>query len=161
MSTLEAIQARRQKFMHIKLHFKDFIEREALRLAQAIIIPEIVNRMMNAGFSRKIWQNTDAIKAELKNDKVIVFFRSEYFSDTGFDVALAREYGTRRHMIRPRTKTALSWIMGGKRMFSKGHEVDGIESLKIIASSLEDKRNQLQDALNKSLIDWKDKILNT
>ncbi len=161
MTTLEAIKARRQKFIHIKLHLKDFTEREALRLAQSIVLPEIVTRMMNAGFSRKIWQNTDATKAELKNDIVKIYFVSEYFSETGFDVALAREFGTRRHMVRPTVKAALSWIMGGKRMFSKGHEVAGIESLKIIASTLEDKKNDLQSALNKSTIDWKEKILNT
>ncbi len=161
MTLLEEIKQKREKFIHMKLHFKDFVERETVRLAQEIVITEIVKRMMNAGFSRKIWENTDATKAELRNNIIKVYFKSEYFSETGFDVALAREFGTSKHMIRPDTKQALSWIFQGKRMFSKGHEVEGIESLKIITNTLKDKKPELQNSLNLSLLNWREKILNT
>ena len=36
-------------------------------------------------------------------------------TDSGFDVALAREHGTKRHFIAPRVKLALSWITLGIR----------------------------------------------
>ena len=74
MTLLNEIESKRLKFKHIQLHYKDFVERETLRLAQEIVIPAIVNKMMNEGFSRKIWQNTDATKAEIINTRIMIVF---------------------------------------------------------------------------------------
>jgi len=36
------------------------------------------------------------------------------------------EYGTRDHMVKPRSKKALHWEQEGEQAFSKGHMVSGI-----------------------------------
>ena len=54
--------------------------------------------------------------------------RLEGDRDTWEIVFHAHNSGTRRYMIYPNQAQALSWVAGGTRFFSKGHEVGGIQA---------------------------------
>jgi len=90
----------------------------------------------------------------------LIKIHCEYFSEDGFDVAVAREYGTEDHMIRPKGKEnggadVLSWIQGGVRRFSGGHIVSGLPRLNIIERRVEWGEYELQQALNEEYRNWK------
>jgi hypothetical protein len=66
-------------------------------------------------------------------------------------VAVAREYGTKDHWIRPRFKQVLSWIQEGKRLFSRGHIVSGIKSLLIIKNTIKDQMPEVQNKIDEDM----------
>ena len=130
------------------------------KLANEIIVDTIHRRMRANAVSEKIITNTTLENIEFTSaKKVRLYFKSEYFSETGFDVALAREKGTRRHKVEPRTKQALRWIQLGIVKFSKGHEVDGMVALNTIANVLDEMESVLQDSYNLEFFAWLNKNL--
>lgn len=166
---------------HIRANYHGFIITKTRELAEKIVLDEIINRMIQNGFSKKIWENTKITKITFTGKKVTIYFHSEFFTETGFDVALAREVGTKRHFIEPKkqqevirqnnrdypikyyreisVKQALSWVQDGKRLFSKGHYVSGIKSLHIIKKTLDEKTPVLQEALNGAVKKWSQDIM--
>lgn len=152
------VQKYKNKVAHIRDNIDFILLRSAERWVNELIIDEIQNRMRKAEFSQKIWMNTKIITSRIERDKVIVTFQNYYFSESGFDVALAREYGTRDHWIRPRFKQLLSWIQDGRRLFSKGHIVSGIKSLYIIRDVVNEKMPEVQQKLNEDVEKWKIEI---
>jgi len=124
------------------------------KLANIIILEAIQKRMNERGFSPKIIDNTHLTNIEIRNKKVRIFIESEYFSETGFDVALAREKGTKRHFIGPVEKQALMFIQLGKVRFSKGHYVDGMQAFLTIARTIDQFKGNLQDEYNRQLFAW-------
>lgn len=159
MSLSGKIDDLKLKHTHISHNYKDFIEKNALKLAHDLVVPKIVAKMLGADFSRKIWQNTDAIKAVWNGSKVTIYFKSEYFTETGFDVALAREKGTDvskggKHWVEPKEKGALHWIQDGKGRFSQGHYVSGMKALKIVETTLDEMTPLLQTELDNLTKKW-------
>lgn len=148
-------QKYRNKIAHIKSNLDFVLLRSAERWVNELIIDEIQNRMRNANFSQKIWMNTKIITSKIEGDKVIITFQNYYFSESGFDVAIAREYGTKDHWIRPRFKQLLSWIQEGRRLFSRGHIVSGIKSLYIIRDVVKEKTEEVQTKVNEDIETWK------
>ena len=163
----------------LKLQLLQFQAITVRSLANSIILDEIHNRMRQFEFSEKIINNT--IVSDIKPigmNKVRIFFHSEYFSEKGFDVALAVEKGTKDHWIFPKGtrlvgsvtvsafggikkklkiehgEHSLHWIENGKSFFSKGHKVSGILALKIIENTVKDKKEELQKQFNNAMVRW-------
>jgi hypothetical protein len=147
------------RFQHLR---KDFIKTKATELANKLIIDPIIEEMKLNNVSRKIYEQViveDVILDETTGT-ILIKIHCEYFSEDGFDVAVAREYGTEDHMIRPKGKEnggadSLSWIQGGMRRFSKGHMVSGLPRLNIIERKIEEREYELQRALYTEYRRWK------
>ena len=142
----------------MKNNYDAFLKSKGTELANKIVVDEIVKRMIDNGFSSKIWMNTILKEVQIKQGKIKLIITSTYTTESGFDVALAREKGTKRHMIRPRTKMALHWISQGVKMFSKGHMVNGMKSLRIIRNTTKEKTPELQARLTEEFDKWMTRI---
>ncbi len=154
LRTINDIKRFRQKITGLKIQLFQFQSTIIREYANNIITDKIHKNMRDAGFDEKIIEGTYLDNIELLGrKKVRLFFRSEYFSDTGFDVALAREEGTKRHFIGPKEKDALH---GGSQwpFFSKGHWVDGILALFIVHNTVEQMTIPLQDEFNRQQDIW-------
>ena len=152
----------RLRVMHYEHLHDTWVIAKAKELANKIIVDDIRKQMVDAGFSEKIWKNSflsTKIGFDKSKGKLTLYVRSIYKTETGFDVALAREHGTRRHFIAPRIKLALSWIALGIRFFSKGHYVSGIKSLYIIRDTVKNKKKEYQKQFKREYFLWKQIIL--
>ena len=148
------------RFQHL---YKDFIKTKATELANKLIIDPIIEEMKQNNVSRKIYEQVIVEDVMLNEGTILIKIQCEYFSEEGFDVAVAREYGTEDHMIRPKGKEnggadSLSWIQGGMRRFSKGHMVSGLPRLNIIERRVEEGEYELQQAMNEEYRKWKKSI---
>ncbi len=150
------------RFAHLR---KDFIKTKVAELANKIIVDEIIEEMRREGVSRKIYETVELLEPVITSENIFLRVYSEYFSDDGFDVALAREEGTdndksdHKHWVRPREKKALKWIQGGKARFSGGHKVTGLPKLNIIQKTIERKQVELQEKLNNAYQEWKNEVI--
>ena len=159
LRTIDDIKRFRQKITGIKIQLFQFQSTTVRNLANLIIVDKIHQFMREAGFDEKIIEGTFLDNIELLGRKKIrLFFRSEYFSETGFDVALAREEGTQRHFIKPKNVKALH---GGAEwpFFSKGHWVDGMLALFIVAQTVTQMTQILQDEFSRQQNMWYEKNL--
>jgi hypothetical protein len=159
LRTIEDIRRFRQKITGLKIQLFQFQSTIVRDFANSIIVDKIHQNMREAGFDEKIIEGTFIDNIELVGRrKVRLFFRSEYFSDTGFDVALAREEGTEGHFIKPKKKKALH---GGAEwpFFSKGHWVDGMLALFIVSQTVKQMTPLLQDEFNRQQNMWFEKNL--
>ena len=148
------------RFQHL---YKDFIKTKATELANKLIIDPIIEEMKQNNVSRKIYEQVIVEDVILNEGTILIKIHCEFFSEEGFDVAVAREYGTEDHMIRPKGKEnggadSLSWIQGGMRRFSKGHMVSGLPRLNIIERRVEEGEYELQQAMNEEYRKWKKSI---
>ena len=150
------------RFQHL---YKDFIKTKATELANKLIIDPIIEEMKQNNVSRKIYETVvvEDVIMDSMTRTILIKIHCEYFSEDGFDVAVAREYGTEDHMIRPKGKEnggadVLSWIQGGVRRFSGGHMVSGLPRLNIIERRVEEGEYELQQAMNEEYRRWKESI---
>ena len=137
-----------------EMQYPRFIE----QIAQKIIYEEILNPIKTAmssfGYSQKIIDGT-TIEQLFVNDNGFIQFDvvSDYTSESGFDVAKAREEGTRRHFIKPKNAKALVWIVGGfVKAFSKGHWVKGITKSNIIEKTIQARFSIAQERITQESI---------
>src|SRR6185312_6148414 len=156
MTLVETLRKKQLMLLHIKHNYKDFLEKRAWTLANQLILDEIQNKMRQEKFSKKIIDKTYIKSVKfIDNTTLRINIISDFVSESGFKVSLARELGTdnnkdkHRHWIAPRTKQVLSWITQGKRLFSHGHYVSGIKSLHIIQKTIDEKTPILTDLLQK------------
>ena len=152
----------RLRVMHYEHLHDEWVIGRAKDLANKIVVDDIIKQMIDAGFSEKILKNSflsARISFDKRKGKITLYVRSMYKTETGFDVAIAREHGTRRHWIAPRIKMALSWITLGIRLFSKGHYVSGIKSLFIIRDTVKKKEKEFQKQFKIEYFLWKQAIL--
>ena len=157
--TIEDIKNFSAKTQIIKLQLLQFQAATINRLGELITLNEIHRKMRAAGFDEKIIDGTVLSFVEFRGPKKVrMHFESVYFSDTGFDVAVAREKGTVDHDIKPVFKKALH---GGFKwpFFSKGHEVSGIEALFIVRDTVRETEEDIQKQYKKELLDWYQKNL--
>jgi hypothetical protein len=140
--------------------YKGFLKTKITELANKHIVDPIVEQMRMHHVHRKIYESVVVDEVSVNNEGILIKIKSEFFAESGFDVALAREKGTEDHMIRPRDPSkTLSWIQGGKRRFSKGHMVSGLPSLNLIAQGIEKGEYELQQAINEEATKWRQDIL--
>ena len=172
--SVEWVEKYRLKLTQFHHLYKEFLESKATELANKLLVDPIVEEMRAMGVSRKIYENVEVGAVVVTNNGIYIRIHNEYFAESGFDVALAREEGTDDHFIQPlrdamqftrvdpnlvsNMPKALSWIQDGKRRFSKGHWVSGLPRLNIIQKTLENNEYQLQEELNKEFQKWKTQV---
>ena len=148
------------KVVRIEHLYKDFLKTKCRELANKHIVDPIVETMRANGIHRKIYESVIVKDIIVDEHGVKITINSEYFSEGGFDVALAREKGTEDHMIRPKTAGSLRWMgPNGKFLFSKGHMVSGLPPLNLIERGVEKGEYELQQALNIEARKWIQDIL--
>ena len=160
--SVEWAKANKLKIIRFQHLYKDFIKTKATELANKLIIDPIVEEMRANNVSRKIYETVKVkdVIMDSRTGTILIKINCEYFSEDGFDVAVAREYGTEDHMIRPKGKEnggadVLSWIQNGRRRFSGGHKVSGLPKLNIIERRVEWGEYELQQSLNTEYRNWK------
>lgn len=145
----------RRRLPGLRLQLAAYQRNRILKLANEVIMDEITRRMEARKIHKKIIQGTAIAGAEHTGPRTVrIRFRSEYFSDEGFDVALAREKGTRRHWVAPVKKKALSWIQAGVRRFSKGHYVSGLPEYRTIRETIEERGPEFVRRYNEEMGRW-------
>ena len=150
------VQAYRNKISHLKNNANFIFLRSAERWVNELIVDKIQDKMRENNFSQKIWMSTKIISSRIENNQAIVTIQNYYFSESGFDVAIAREYGTKDHWVRPTVKLVLSWIQEGKRLFSRGHIVSGIKSLFIIRDVIKEQMPEVKRKVDQDFDEWLD-----
>lgn len=151
---------------------KNFIETKARELANKMIVDPIRDEMERMGVHRKIWESVIVkdVVYDTRAKVLLIRIHSEYFAENGFDVAVAREYGTKDHFIQPLSSASqftsvdpnliknlpktLSWIQDGKRRFSKGHMVSGLPRLNIIRQTIEKTEFDIHEKLWEEYKKW-------
>jgi len=159
--TSEEVRDYKTKLAHITNNMDDYLIQITKEHMNKIIIDEIQRRMEVENFSPKIIQNTYLKEVYITGENIRAKVVSEYTSESGFDVAVAREKGTKDHMIAPTSANALSWIFQGVRMFSKGHMVSGLKSLNIVRNTIKDKSSDVKLAVDNDFQKWAKQILTT
>jgi len=137
-----------------EMQYPRFIEESARQIIDQEILQPIKIAMRSFGYSEKIIDGTTIENLFLDSNGFIQFdVVSDYKSELGFDVAKAREEGTKRHFIKPINAKALVWIIGGFiKGFSKGHWVKGITKSNIIKKTTEAKFPFAQDRITQESI---------
>jgi len=154
----QGIKDYKLKLAHLTNNMDDFLINKTKEHTNKLIVDEITSKMERERFSPKIIQNTYLKEVSITGEYIRARIVSEYSSESGFDVAVAREKGTKDHKIAPTTKKALSWIMAGVRMFSKGHWVSGLKSLYIVRNTIRDRKSLVESAIAKDFQQWQDRI---
>ena len=160
-----------RSFSHNHMYF---LKNKVKELTNKIIVDPIIEEMRASGVHRKIYESVVVQNVDIDDEMIKIRIHSEYFAENGFDVALAREKGTRDHFIQPLRYAsqftsvdpnlvkdlpkALSWIQNGQRRFSKGHMVSGLPRLNIIEKIVERNTYDLQQAINEEFKIWKKRL---
>lgn len=162
--SLEWAKKYRLKVTRMDHLYKGFLKSKVTELANKHIVDPIVETMRVHNIHRKIYESVVVDYVNVTENGIVIRIKSEFFSEDGFDVALAREKGTEDHMIRPKGKAnggadSLAWIQGGKKRFSAGHMVSGLPNLNLIERGVEKGEYELQQALNEEATKWRREIL--
>lgn len=152
----------RTNIKNIKIQLLEFQASTIRSLIEEKIVAKIHLRMATALFSQKIIDNTYLENVQFIGTKKVRFFIvSELFSEQGFDVALAREKGTKDHNTRkigedgkPVTQ---HFFDEGVEKFSKGHDVKGIPALEIVKNTVQEFAPQVQEEYSLRLREFLDK----
>lgn len=134
-----------------------FIEDVVQRLAEEEILNPIKTKMKQKNYSQKIIDGTTIENIIVDGSGFVQFdVISEYNTEEGFDVATAREEGTRDHTIRPRDpKGVLRFILGGFVVgWSKGHLVKGIKASHIVRDTVKSRFPIFQQKLTEEIIQF-------
>ena len=117
-------------------------------LANKFVIDVMHDKMRAANYSRKIIDRTYLAGIQLRGSEAFIHVTSDYTAENGFDVAQAREQGTKKHRIEPKNSRkssvaglsdgpqALAFIVNGKLVFSMGHDVSGIKASHIVRDTI-------------------------
>ena len=164
----------------IQMRYTRWLQTVVTRIVDEEIVQPIKESMRQYGYSQKIIDGTDIDLISLRGKQVTVKIKSEYFAEqpdgTFFDVAVAREEGTKDHWIEPKEsptitaelsgafvkKKALHWKTPyGENVFSKGHEVSGIEARHVVKRGIEQGKAKTIERIKQEFEDWKNEILKT
>lgn len=152
MPELELAQ---QKIRTLRMQHSGFTKNLVTRIAKDDVLALIHKRMREANFSPKIIEGTTVSKVTIFPRHFRIFFKSEYFAESGFDVALAREHGTRDHELPKVEDRTYAWdIGGGKIAFSKGHKVKGLPALLIIFNTLAEQEQKMNEKYKAEFKKW-------
>jgi len=155
LRTISDLKRFRTKTTSFKIQLLQFQSSTLRKFANMIIVDKIHQNMRDAGFSEKIIEGTFLNNIELRGrTKVRLFFISEYFSATGFDVAVAREEGTEKHKVVAGEGKVLPIPTSDGLIFRKSANPDGILALFIVANTVKQMTEPLQDEYNRQLNMW-------
>lgn len=150
----------RNNLQGIKIQFPGFKSFTLRKLGNEIVLSRIHQKMKSAGFSQKIIDGTTLDKIVLTSKKFKLHFRSEFFEDAGFDVAVAREEGTKDHGIDAPEPTSerpnphLMFEINGKKIFAKHVDDKAIPALFIIKTTIDETRQDFLTAFRKATDEW-------
>lgn len=134
------LQRFQENLRTLRINLQAFKKQRTKEIVEEITLSQIHSRMRAANFSPKIIENTlvaDVILVGQTDFRIVIV--SELFSPLGFDIAEAREKGTSRHRVEPSDEDGvLAWVEDGTVKFSKGHEVEGMQALRIIARTVQE-----------------------
>ncbi len=131
-----------------------FIEDAVVRLAEQEILQPIKTQMRQANYSQKIIDGTTIENIEVGSGGFVTFdIISDYDAD-GFDVATAREDGTKDHTIRPKRQNGvLRWFaQNGQPIFAKFSRVKGIKASHIIRDTVNSQFPIFQQKLTEEIV---------
>ena len=155
LRTINDIKRFRQKTTLFTMQLFVFQSTTLRKFANIIITEKIHQNMRSAGFSEKIIDGTFLDNIEIiGRTKARLFFISEYFSETGFDVALAREEGTDKHEVVAGPGKVLPIPTSSGIIFRKSANPDGILALFIVANTIKQMTEPLQDEFNRQQDIW-------
>ena len=160
VKSVEDIKRFRTKLQGIKIQFPGFQAFTVRKLGNEMVLDQIHKKMRQNNFSEKIIDGTTIGDIEIFRKKVKMHFKSEYFSDAGFDVALAREKGTKDHSIDApeptpeRPNPHLAFEINGKKIYAKHVDVKGLPSLLIIRSTIKQVQSDFIDKYNSEFAKW-------
>ena len=160
LRSIEDVEKFRVKLQGIKIQLPGFKTFTVRQLSNDIILAEIHKRMKAENFSQKIITGTTVDKITITKKKARLIFRSEFFEEAGFDVALGREKGTAKHDIDApeptpeRPNPHLMMIINGKKIFTKHVKDNFIPALFIVHNTIRDMRGKFEDAYDKAFNDW-------
>lgn len=148
------VDSSKQAFVVMKtqVQYPRFLREELKNIAEQVILKPLHSRMKSFGYSQKIIDGTTIENITINRTGSMSFdVVSDYDSESGFDVAKAREKGTVRHFIKPVNAKALSFIAAGFiRGFSKGHWVRGITATNVVSKTVQEKTPEAQARLNEA-----------
>ncbi len=160
LRTIDDIKRFRTKITGLKIQLITFQATTLRKLANNIILDKIQANMRSAEFSEKIINGTILDNIELiGRTKARLFFRSEYFAKTGFDVALAREEGTDKHKVVAGPGKTLPIPTSDGLIFRKSAEPEGILALFIVSNTVKQMTIPLQEEYSKQQEEWYQKNL--
>ena len=137
------------RLTQFEMQYPRWVKEKGIQLVKDTILPTIKKRMADFNYSPKIIDGTTIADVLVDTDGFMeIEIDSTYKTESGFDVAEAREKGTRTHWVAPVIKKALSFIIEGIRVFSKGHWVKGIFKSNVIEKTIEELTPRLQVRLN-------------
>ena len=139
ISSTEQQLAKVFKSQKFRLSYPLFVTTKAKSLIDEIIISSIKRKMRLYDFSKKIINAVRIanLNISLTTGEITFDVISDYKdSESRFDVAKAREEGTKKHKTAPVKKKANSWVVRGIRFFSKGHWVRGIVESRIVKNTM-------------------------
>jgi hypothetical protein len=132
-----------------EMQYPRFVQERAGKIIKEEMLVPIHRAMRGFSYSEKIIKGTTIENVNVSDQGYVQFdVVSDYRSESGFDVARAREEGTKRHFIKPAVMAALSWVSMNLRLFSKGHWVRGIARSNVIQKTVEATFPMVQNRLN-------------
>ena len=162
------------------LRYADFMDKLVKKIVNEEIVDTIKWKMKMHSFSTKIIDTVRLVDVRIHGTEVEGYIVCDYMArgkapDYGeFDVAKAREEGTKRHWVEPKIMKqqpiminyttgqiiarstlmnqpnlpkALHWNANGTHYFSKGHWVSGMPSLRLIKRTVKEKRRIVKERI--------------
>ncbi len=182
IKTIQDVQRLEFGIAQVELLQNEFAMLTLPTIVNQQVIDLIQYRMQSNNFSKKIIDRTFLEKIVINDGEADVHVISDYESEEGFDVAKAREEGTVDHDIVPKVQgprakrgrneqqtdqtrdipdsqqvnhpVALSWIVNGIRLYSKGHRVSGIPALRLIETTIREKAEIVQQLYYEQETTW-------
>ena len=138
--------------LRLKVQYPRFLREEARKIAEETILKPLHSRMRAFGYSEKIINGTTIENITIGGNGTMYFdVVSDYDSESGFDVAKAREEGTADHDLPKVQGRIYSWIAGGfVRAFSRGHRVSGITATNVVSKTVHEMTPIAQARLNEA-----------
>lgn len=137
------------KITRFELQYPQFVKQRAETVVNQEIVDKIRDKMEAKGYDKKIIQQVRVEFVSIDPNGFIEFdIISDYETDEGFDVAKMMEEGRRGFFDKPVIKQALSWIVAGLRLFSKGHFIPIRPGDKFVKSTIDEMEETVQNRLN-------------
>lgn len=162
IKTEQDVQELDSKLAQVQLQYLPFVVSTLTTLINVYIVDPIHDTMRAANVSQKVIERTYLdVHAEANSETITFSIKSDYLSDTGFDVARMIEYGRRAYLVVPKFKLFLSWISKktGKRILAKQSHIPEKPALKAIFNAIVMGQPKVQKELNKRTKTWLSEIL--
>lgn len=158
--TIEDIKQYSVKLQTIKMQLPAFAMITVKQLGMEIILNAIHKRMKSAGFSQKIINGTKLDRIEIISNSIArLFFVSEYFSETGYDVALGREKGSDTHKVTAGEGKTIPIPTSSGIIFRKSANPSGVEALHIVGKTVKEFSSTLQKEYDITRTEWQSQNL--